>query len=78
MEYPKTLEEARKLRYGQWSGDPKGHKYDDVFCAYEVLGESGFGLPYQCQRKNGHGPSGLYCKQHAKIVAKYLERHENG
>ena len=22
---------------------------------------------YQCTRKRGHGPDGLYCKQHGKI-----------
>ncbi len=24
----------------------------------------------QCSRLRGHGPKGLYCKQHAKIVAR--------
>lgn len=23
---------------------------------------------YQCSRKRGYGPGGLYCKQHAKMV----------
>jgi hypothetical protein len=25
---------------------------------------------YQCERKRGYGPGGLYCKQHAKIEAR--------
>ena len=32
-------------------------------CVVEVFGEWN---SYQCSRKRGHGPDGLYCKQHAK------------
>uniref|UniRef100_A0A6H2A3R7 Uncharacterized protein n=1 Tax=viral metagenome TaxID=1070528 RepID=A0A6H2A3R7_9ZZZZ len=62
-DYPKTLEEARAYRYNQWAGNPKGWPYQGGRCAYEVWRNI---LGYQCSRKNGHGPSGLYCKQHAK------------
>ena len=31
-----------------------------VFRVYEFFS-------HQCSRKRGHGPDGLYCKQHAKI-----------
>jgi hypothetical protein len=24
--------------------------------------------PYQCSRRAGHGPGGLFCKQHAKMA----------
>lgn len=27
------------------------------------------GWEFQCSRKRGHGPDGLYCKQHAKMLA---------
>ena len=27
----------------------------------------------QCSRKRGHGPAGVYCKQHSNIVARKLE-----
>ena len=64
--YPKTKEEAKKYRYTEWVGNPRGTAYDVSRCAMEVH-ESGSGcLFYQCQRKPGHGPSELYCKQHAK------------
>lgn len=70
MEHPKTLEDAMKYRYNRWAGNPKGNEYQPDRCAYEVH-ERGRGiLFYQCARRNGYGPAGLYCKQHAKIVDK--------
>jgi len=62
---PHTLEEARKYRYGCWAGAPKGHPYREGKCAAEVCRDYIF---HQCSRKNGYGPGGLYCKQHAKIL----------
>lgn len=65
IDCPKTTEEAKKQRYGSWGGNPKGHKYSEKHCAYEVWGDW---HSYQCSRKNGHGINNLYCKQHAKMV----------
>jgi len=62
---PKTLEDARKIKYGAWAGNPKGRKYHESDCAYEVFSNWG---SYQCSRKNGHGINKLYCKQHAKMI----------
>ena len=62
---PKTFEEARKYKYGSWAGNPRGRKYDEQHCAYEVWGEF---RAYQCSRKNGHGINELYCRQHARMV----------
>lgn len=53
-------------RYGIWAGNPKGHLEDLSRCVEEVWPTTGFGIPYQCLRKRGHGPIGLHCKQHAK------------
>ena len=64
---PKTLEEAYKCKYRDWVGNPGGNPYDLKKCAYEVWPSPGY-LSDQCSRKNGHGPAGLYCKQHAKMV----------
>lgn len=65
---PKTLEEAQKIRYCNWAGNPKGNAYNPNHCAYEVH-ESGRGyLFYQCRHKNGRGINGLYCGIHAKMV----------
>ena len=61
--WPMTKPEAEKRVYGDWAGNPKGHKYNSNQCAAEI-GEYIF---YQCSRKPGHGPDGLYCKQHAKM-----------
>lgn len=72
---PTTLEEAKKIRYGQWGGNPKGNKYSKNHCAYEVMPTVGFPIPYQCARKNGHGPGNLYCKQHSKIVEEYFSNN---
>jgi len=66
--YPETLEEAKKVRYGTWAGNPNGKKYKDDYCSWEVWPQSGSFVPSQCSRKNGYGPDGLYCKQHAKKV----------
>ena len=65
---PKTLEEARKIRYSGWAGNPKGNSYTENKCAYNVWPSDGTWIPYQCRRKNGHGSEGLYCKQHAKMI----------
>ena len=53
-------------RYGQWVGNPKGRRQDPTKCIEEVWPSNGGWIPYQCTRKRGHGPDGLYCKQHAK------------
>lgn len=64
--HPRTKEEARKLRYGECSFSP-GARYQDHQCAATVW-RSGAYRSSQCSRKPGHGPGGLYCKQHAKEV----------
>lgn len=64
---PKTKKEAYKYRYGTWAGNPSGDRYDPNRCAAEVVDDW---CHFQCSRKNGHGPDGLYCKQHAKMVEK--------
>jgi hypothetical protein len=54
-------------RYGCWSGRPNGTAEDATKCIEEVWPTSGgWIIPHQCCRKRGHGPDGLYCKQHAK------------
>lgn len=54
-------------RYGQWAGNPEGFAENPAYCVKEVWPKSGNGwIPYQCTRKRGHGPDGLYCKQHGK------------
>lgn len=68
IDSPKTLKEAKKIRYNKWAANPKGHPYVKGYCAYEVW----TGVhSYQCNRKSGYGPENLYCKQHAKIVKKW-------
>lgn len=53
-------------RYGEWAGNPNGMPEDPTCCIKEVVPSDGRWIPYQCSRKRGHGPDGLYCKQHAK------------
>ena len=56
-------------RYGQWTGNEKGRPEDPKRCIVEVWpAREWFGR--QCARRRGHGPDGLYCKQHAKQQAK--------
>lgn len=72
--YPKTLEEARKIRYARWAGNPNGTPFDETRCAYDVPENDGVTpLLRQCLRGPGHGPGGLYCKQHGLQVRYLLE-----
>lgn len=50
--------------YGQWAGNPKGTQEDPTRCVEEVCSGGREMTFYQCLRKRGHGPDGLYCKQH--------------
>lgn len=59
-------------RYGVWAGMPEGAKEDKTRCIEEVWG-GGRGMDlYQCSKKRGHGPEGLYCGIHdpAKVAAR--------
>jgi hypothetical protein len=62
---PTTLEEARKHAYGAWSGS-RGFRYREGRCAFEVFPNKRGALHHQCERRNGHGLNGLWCRQHAK------------
>lgn len=60
--------------YGQWAGNPKGQAEDVTHCIKEVW-EPGRGFrSYQCQRKRGFGPDGLYCKQHDPEAVKKRQK----
>jgi hypothetical protein len=53
-------------RYGVWTGQPQGTPERVKCCVEEIWPVKGSWIPHQCYRKRGHGPDGLYCKQHAK------------
>jgi len=53
--------------YGKSTLRPHGIPEDPTRCIAEVADETGWHF-YQCKRKRGYGPGGLYCKQHAKII----------
>ena len=61
---PKTLAEAKKYRYGEWAGNDKGRPYDPSRCAAEVCPNDRAPIPYQCHKKPGKGPDGLFCATH--------------
>ena len=54
--------------YGAWAGNSKGQPYDPERCAYAVRYDPRSPTKFQCSRKRGHGPDGLFCKQHAEII----------
>lgn len=54
-----------KRRYGVWAGNENGQAENTTRCIAEVAPECGW-THHQCSRKRGHGPNGLYCKQHGK------------
>lgn len=66
---PLTIESAKVKRYNVWGGNRAGTAYDPCKCAYEAYTHDRMAMFYQCTRKPGKGPNGLYCTQHAKIVA---------
>lgn len=55
-------------RYNVWGGNPKGTPEDAGRCIAEVA-EGGLScLFYQCSKKRGKGPDGLYCGLHARML----------
>lgn len=56
-------------RYGQWAGNPKGYAEDKARCVAKVF-SGPWPISSQCARKRGHGPQGLFCKQHGVIESK--------
>ena len=68
IDYPKTIEDAKKYKYGVWGGSPKGRSYKEGFCAFKIW-RQGAWHPAQCSRKNGYGINNLYCKQHSNKVS---------
>jgi hypothetical protein len=65
---------AEERRYDCWAGNTKGIPEDKTRCVEEVTDFTGW-HPYQCSRKRGYGPDGLYCRQHAKRLER-IQRHE--
>lgn len=60
---PRTLEEAKEYIYPR-----KWHRWLVGQCAFPMRDPTrGY---YQCPESTGHGPSGLYCKQHARMIEK--------
>lgn len=55
-------------RYNVWAGNPKGTLEDRARCIAQVAEGGRSPLFYQCGRKRGHGPDGLYCRQHGRMV----------
>ena len=66
MFIPKVEKDGYR-HYGKWICDPKGRRENKNNCIWEIF-PKGHWTPYQCTRKRGYGPGGLYCKQHAKMV----------
>jgi len=63
---PRSLEEAKTYRYGEWPGNVKGVRFDPLYCFIEVWPKSRW-ISRQCSRKAG--PDGL-CTIHRKKAEK--------
>jgi len=61
-----------KRRYGKWAGNEKGKAENPINCVYEIFSARNC-IGYQCHRKRGYGPDGLYCKQHATKIQGYSD-----
>jgi len=55
-------------RYDQWGGNPDGTPERMEDCVAKVY-NSFLGRWLQCAKPRGKGPDGLYCGQHAKMLA---------
>lgn len=62
-------------RYGVWAGNPEGWPENTERCIEEVWHAF---QSYQCERKRGKGPEGLYCAQHAKKIEARIARERQG
>ena len=71
---PTTKAQARRRRYGFLQIPWRSH-----WCAYPIAPKSSvINVRYQCLRSPGHGPDGLYCRQHARMVDKQLNGKVTG
>ena len=61
--------------YQQWAGRPQGIKENPNWCISQVHQGRSF-VFYQCSRKRGHGPDGLYCKQHLAKLERTAHGHQ--
>lgn len=52
--------------YGKWAGNELGRGEGESRCVVQVFTQRFTGT--QCPRKRGHGPDGLYCKQHGRMA----------
>jgi len=68
---PETPEEAAQVEYGT-PYRPIG--YNATRCVERVHDGGRWPSFHQCQRKPGHGPGGLYCRQHGAKAASRLDR----
>jgi len=71
MSTPNPDENGRR-RYGQWAGNERGVPEVAGYCIEEIWPADSF-VPRQCGRLHGHGPDGLYCKQHGKRAARLAD-----
>ncbi len=49
---------------------------DVTLCIDSVIGPERWASAHQCSRKRGHGPDGLHCGQHAKLIRQRIDSAE--
>ena len=74
---PTTIAAARERRYGRSDGWYTPSRYKPLHCAWEVSEPPYYLDSHQCSRSTGHGPDGLYCKQHARMVERVTTQPAN-
>lgn len=55
--------------YNRWAGNEQGTQEDVTRCIAAVGVGGRSPLSHQCYRKRGYGLDGLYCSQHAGMLA---------
>lgn len=56
--------------YSAWSGTDTGTPVNPTRCITVVSHDGVAGYTRQCMHPNGHGPDGMFCKNHAKKAFK--------
>ena len=56
--------------YNVWAGNPKGWEEDPARCIVATYSRGRWTIFPQCPFKRGQGPDGLYCGNHARMIAR--------
>ena len=75
LEAVRTALGKPRRSYGATSYNPNGVPENPANCVYKISGRKDM-VSRQCSLRRGQGPGGLYCRQHAAVIARRMEESE--